>query len=123
MKWLHNLLKGMSLTTALFIFQACYGTPDWLHDTSLAFKVVAADTGAPLEGVFISSRVQAADNLDWIPCGKTNEAGEAHVFFGTAEGLDPQFRFEMLDSAYRVKDTVISDMKYRTVEIQLVKAE
>lgn len=27
MKWLHNLLKGMSLTAALFVFQACYGTP------------------------------------------------------------------------------------------------
>ncbi len=28
MKWLHNLLKGMSLTAALFVFQACYGTPE-----------------------------------------------------------------------------------------------
>jgi len=27
MKWLHNLLKGLSLTAALFVFQACYGTP------------------------------------------------------------------------------------------------
>lgn len=27
MKWIHNLLKGLSLTSALFIFQACYGTP------------------------------------------------------------------------------------------------
>ncbi len=27
MKWLHNLLKGVSLTGALFVFQACYGTP------------------------------------------------------------------------------------------------
>jgi len=28
MKWLHNLLKGLSLTAALFVFQACYGTPE-----------------------------------------------------------------------------------------------
>ena len=27
MKWLHNLLRGLSLTGALFVFQACYGTP------------------------------------------------------------------------------------------------
>ena len=27
MKWLHKLLKGLSLTAALFVFQACYGTP------------------------------------------------------------------------------------------------
>lgn len=26
MKWLHHLLKGISLTAALFVFQACYGT-------------------------------------------------------------------------------------------------
>lgn len=123
MKWLHNLLKGLSLTTALFIFQACYGTPEWLHDANLQFKVVAADTGEPLKDVYVSSRVQAADNLNWILCGRTNEAGEAHVFFETVEGQDPQFRFEMLDSDYMVKDTVIVDTKYRTVEIHLAKAE
>ena len=26
-KWIHRILKGTSLTTALFVFQACYGTP------------------------------------------------------------------------------------------------
>ena len=26
-KWLHRALKGASLTSALFVFQACYGTP------------------------------------------------------------------------------------------------
>ncbi|MBR5101439.1 MAG: hypothetical protein IKX34_09115 [Bacteroidales bacterium] len=31
MKWLHNLLKGLSLTAALFVFQACYGTPEGLE--------------------------------------------------------------------------------------------
>ena len=123
MKWLHNLLKGLSLTTALFIFQACYGTPDWLHDNSLEFKVVAADSGEPLKDVYVSTRVQANDNLDWIPCGRTNEYGEVHVFFGTADGCSPQFRFERMDSDYRVKDTVLTDIKYRIVEIPLVKAE
>ena len=29
-KWLHRALKGASLTTALFVFQACYGTPPGL---------------------------------------------------------------------------------------------
>lgn len=26
-KWFRNILKGISLTGALFVFQACYGTP------------------------------------------------------------------------------------------------
>ena len=32
-RWIRNFLKGCSLTTALFVFTACYGTP----------------TGAPVE--------------------------------------------------------------------------
>ncbi|MBR4821376.1 hypothetical protein IKZ70_05895 [bacterium] len=123
MKWLHNLLKGLSLTTALFIFQACYGTPEWLHDNNLPFKVVAADTGEPLEGARISSRVQAADNLDWIPCGVTNEYGEALVFFGTMDGADPQFRIWAPGTEYLVKDTVLTDLRYHDVVISLTKAE
>ena len=123
MKWLHNLLKGLSLTTALFIFQACYGTPEWLPDNTLPFKVVAADTGEPLEGARISSRVQAADNLDWISCGVTNEYGEALVFFGTMDGADPQFRIWAPGTEYLVKDTVLTDLRYHDVVISLTKAE
>jgi len=123
MKWLHNLLKGLSLTTALFIFQACYGTPEWLHDSEMSFKVVAAESGDPLEGVNISSRVEAAENLDWIPCGVTDEQGKADVVFGTMDGASPQFRFEMADAEYRVKDTVLTDLQRRVVEIRLVKAD
>lgn len=26
-KWFRNILKGISLTGALFVFQACYGSP------------------------------------------------------------------------------------------------
>ena len=123
MKWLHNLLKGLSLTTALFVFQACYGTPEWFHDNALPFKVVDARTGDPLEGVDISSRVQAAENLDWIPCGVTNAEGEAFVRFGIMEGANPQFRIEAAGTDYLVKDTVLTDLSHHLVEIKLSKAE
>ena len=47
-KWLHNLLKGMSLTAALFVFQACYGTPAgypdaWEEVVGPATEAVAED--------------------------------------------------------------------------------
>lgn len=47
-KWLHNLLKGMSLTAALFVFQACYGTPAgypdaWEEAVGPATEAVAED--------------------------------------------------------------------------------
>lgn len=36
MKWLHNILKGASLTGALFVFQACYGMPVPPSDSDFA---------------------------------------------------------------------------------------
>lgn len=50
MKWLHNLLKGMSLTACLFVFQACYGTPpgypeDFFEPDTI---VVSADQDDPI---------------------------------------------------------------------------
>ena len=47
MKWLHNLLKGMSLTAALFVFQACYGTPEGWNDPDIDI----GDNPAPVEVV------------------------------------------------------------------------
>ena len=38
-KWIHRILKGASLTTALFVFQACYGTPVPAPQDQLSFHV------------------------------------------------------------------------------------
>ena len=48
-KWFRNLLKGISLTGALFVFQACYGTPqppELEEDTQVE---AVADEAAPAE--------------------------------------------------------------------------
>ena len=37
-KWIHRALKGLSLTTALFVFQACYGTPIPDPNDQLSFE-------------------------------------------------------------------------------------
>ena len=42
MKWLHNLLKGLSLTAALFVFQACYGTPPGYPEDYVVDEAVEA---------------------------------------------------------------------------------
>ena len=47
MKWLHNLLKGLSLTAALFVFQACYGTPEGYDGPDIDM----GDNPAPVEVV------------------------------------------------------------------------
>ena len=50
MKWLHNLLKGLSLTAALFVFQACYGTPPgYPDDFDVPMEEAAEPAPAPSE--------------------------------------------------------------------------
>jgi len=54
MKWLHNLLKGVSLSGALFVFQACYGAPpvdtDELIEEEAAMVATKAPEAAEVEG-------------------------------------------------------------------------
>jgi hypothetical protein len=47
MKWIHKLLRAMSLATALFVFQACYGTPQIPDDQQFQDEQTtkAADPG------------------------------------------------------------------------------
>ena len=59
MKFLHNILKGISLTGVLFVFQACYGEPydPLLREGGMApmsFTLVSHADGKPIEGVKIS---------------------------------------------------------------------
>ena len=57
MKWLRNLLKGASLTGALFAFQACYGirySPfDDGGEAPMSFTVVSHRSGDPIAGIRI----------------------------------------------------------------------
>ena len=55
MKWFRNILKGLSLTGALFVFQACYGTPqpyvqEEATEVEASMEEEAAGEEAPAEG-------------------------------------------------------------------------
>ncbi len=53
--WKKNLLKGFCLTSAAFVFQACYGTPqDFGYDLLIEGKVISKNTGLPVEGIKVS---------------------------------------------------------------------
>lgn len=121
MKWLRNILKGASLTMALFIFQACYGTPQWLHDSEVQFQVVAQD-GSPVDDVEIYTRFADNDDLDWSLCGNTDAAGNLSTVIYFDENNDPQVRVCDPAGRYAVRDTVVSDLD-GTIVITLSKAE
>ncbi len=53
--WKRKLLGGLSLTSALFIFQACYGTPqDMGMDILIEGRVRSMKTSLPVKGIKIS---------------------------------------------------------------------
>lgn len=122
-KWLHNLLKGASLTTALFIFQACYGTPyDYDFQTeTLIFNVKDAETGEPITGVNLQMRFPQNGGNEWREVGTTDADGKvcSHLTFRIESIPVPEYRFEHQTNAYQVKDTVITDITTRPIDILL----
>ncbi|MBR1570959.1 MAG: hypothetical protein IJ651_09545 [Bacteroidales bacterium] len=125
MKWLHNMLKGISFTGALFVFQACYGTPavDPLFEESglapMNFSVVSSSSGEPLSGI----RVLVGS--EWEPdrrteLGVTGSDGHCHVEIPYRRNVKgPSLRFEDPEGAHIAKDTVLLDLTEREVLIQL----
>ena len=126
MKWIRNILKGVSLTAAMFVFQACYGPMEDYYDTKVTFHVVAEDTGEPLQDVRIwAQELNYSDSADignqrHIAAEYTDGNGFATVWT-YAEII--RYSFEDKDSLYVPVDTIINPAKYDTVEIVLHKLD
>ncbi|MBR6003001.1 MAG: hypothetical protein IK045_09105 [Bacteroidales bacterium] len=107
MKWLRNLLKGASLTTALFVFEACYGPPHggYLeYELPIEFLVVSAEDEKPLKDIKISHKGDVES--DWYLCGATEEDGRFCTIIDRRDG-PPQFRFNDSENVFAPKDTVL----------------
>ena len=124
MKWLHNLLKGFSLTGALFVFQACYGIPEPpLYgeggEAPMSFSLVSKATGAPVEGVRISGSAYSWE-VGMIELGVTDADGRCQVripYRRNSEG--PFIVFEDPEGHYIVKDTTLADLRERDITVRL----
>ena len=125
MKILHNILKGASLTGALFVFQACYGMPQSpLYEEGgmapMSFSLVSHSTGEPLEGIRIkgSSWKGSLEREDYL--GITGEDGRCRVeipYLRNVEG--PYLRFEDPSGQFAAKDTTLADLRDRDIVIKL----
>jgi hypothetical protein len=123
MKWLHNLLKGASLTGALFVFQACYGTPQpalWEENgvAPMSFSLVSHTTGEPLGGIEI-----------WVNAGR----GEVDQVLGVSDAdgrcridlpywrntVGPILHFVDPQEQFAVKDTTLADLRSRDITVKL----
>ena len=125
MRFLHNLLKGASLTGALFVFQACYGMPQaplWEEngEAPMSFSLISRSTGEPLEGIRIKGGPwkQNMDREEVL--GITDANGRCRVqipYFRNQGG--PFLRFEDPQGAFIVKDTTLADLRDREIVIKL----
>lgn len=102
-KWRKGIIGGLSFTSALFIFQACYGTPqDMYPEIRYSGQVKSKTSGQALSGIKVSLK-------DMQQYEYTDEAGE-FMFF--SEFIDQAtLQFEDVDGqengAYANKDTLL----------------
>lgn len=126
MKWLFRLLRGASFTTALFIFQACYGTPqpDVLleegGEAPMSFSVKSKVSGEPLAGIRILGSEYRSGDQYFQELGITGEDGRCTVnipYIRNEKG--PCLRFQDPAEVYAQKDTVLYDLQERDIVIKL----
>jgi len=102
-KWFRKILGGLSLTSVLFVFQACYGTPqDFEFDLLLEGQVISEVSGLPITGI----RVSVDDTIQY---DFTNAEGRFTFFTEKRDSLN--IRFDDVDAVenghYETKDTAI----------------
>jgi hypothetical protein len=98
-----KLIRGLSFTTALFVFQSCYGTPqDFGNDIYIYGFVKSQKTGLPVKGIKIS----VPNNLQYEISGAD---GSFSLYTELADSC--RIKFEDIDSglngSFFEKDTVL----------------
>ncbi len=103
--WARKIIGGLSFTSAMFIFQACYGTPqDFESDLLIEGKVKAQATGLPIKGIRVSVTGEGQNLL-------TDEAGCFSFYTLMKDSIT--LHFECIDNtqngSFASKDTVLTD--------------
>ena len=124
MKLFRNILKGSTLATALFIYQACYGIPQGpLYEYGMApmsFSIISASDGQPISGIKIG--VKSDGGMQEI--GVTGDDGRCKVdipYFRNA--LGPYLSFYAPDGRFADKDTMLADLREREIVIKMTAKE
>ena len=109
--WFRRVLRGLSFTTALFIFQACYGTPqDFGFDLLLEGSVKSKATGLPIKGI----RVSVENSLQFY---LTDDLGKFSLYTGRVNNLKVIFQDidSELNGLYQNKDTLLTNFGAKVI--------
>jgi hypothetical protein len=96
----------LSLSTALFVFQACYGTPaDQKIDITIQGTVKSKATNLPIEGIYVSVANQSLHNF-------TNNTGKYTLYLPQASSY--KIKFQDVDTSHNGwfidKDTIVDNV-------------
>jgi hypothetical protein len=108
-KWFRNFIRGLSLTSALFVFQACYGTlQDYALDLFIEGQVKSKTSGLPIEGIKVSVTSTSQFEL-------TDEEGKFALYVHTLDGLTVRFQDidAELNGLFANKDTTLTEVTDR----------
>jgi len=105
--WLRNIIGGLSFTSALFIFQACYGTmQDISNDLLIEGQVKSKTSGLPVKGI----KVSVVENRQYIITDENGRFSFYTMFSDTLkigfENIDP-----LQDGGFLKKDTVLTNIE------------
>jgi hypothetical protein len=104
--WIRKIVSGLSLTSAVFIFQACYGTPiDFGNDLLIEGQVKSKSSGLTIKGI----KVLVAENMQYEI---TDVNGEFSFYTEMRKNIT--LRFTDIDSIqnglYNNRDTVLTKL-------------
>jgi hypothetical protein len=114
--WIRRIIGGLSFTTALFVFQACYGTPqDFGSDLYIYGEVRSKSTGLVIQGIKVSVENSSQYEI-------TDFSGRFSMYTVRADNL--KFTFEDIDGlsegVFAKKDTVVNPKDFKLfLSIQL----
>jgi len=100
-----RIIGGLSFTTALFVFQACYGTlQDYDMDTLIEGTVKSKTTGQPILGIQVSTDSPMQSQL-------TNTAGHFSFYRSWSDKI--KISFDDVDfqanGVFERKDTILNN--------------
>lgn len=104
--WVRKIIGGLGLTSMMFVFQACYGTPqDFEYDLLIEGQVKSKTSGLPLKGI----KVSVVENMQYQI---TDEDGKFSFYIEMMENLKLQFTDidSIQNGLYNSKDTVLTDI-------------